>query len=163
MAYGSGERVEGEDAPQGARIRRADGSAIECDLARYPDGDWRGGATWKAVARESIQLDYDGDRFECDTVPPGAVISFGVELLPGGDGYGSAAATERVTKVEYEADFACPEGGTGLTWPTRPTDAASRRTAGRIAAALERVAIASREERDGKVIEVYASAIAPIA
>lgn len=109
-----------ETAPQGARIRRADGSAVECSLTRYPRADRRaGGAAWKAVARESIRLDYDGDRFECDSVPPGAAVCFvtspNVPLLP--DGSWAERATGGVVQ---ESDFACPEGGTGLTWPTRP-------------------------------------------
>jgi hypothetical protein len=67
-----------------------------------------------ATARESVLLDYDGDRFECDAVPPGVVICFVVPLLP------DESWDERTTGAEYESDFACPEGGTGLTWPTRP-------------------------------------------
>ena len=107
-----------ESAPQGARISRADGSAVECDLSRNPDGDWRGGAAWRAVAREGMRLDYSSDRFECDSVPPGTVICFSVDLLPGSDGwprdYGHAI------RVTASSDFACPHGGTRLTWPVRP-------------------------------------------
>jgi hypothetical protein len=115
-----------ETAPQGARIRRADGSAVECDLTRYPRGDRRGGgATWKAVARENVRLDYDGDRFECDSVPPGAVISFtvspNVPLLPDG-----GWAARPAGGVVYESDFACPEGGAGMSWPTRPRESGPR-------------------------------------
>lgn len=108
-----------EAAPQGARIRRADGSVIECDLTRYPRGDWRGGAAWKAVARENVRLDYDGDRYECDSVPPGAVICFivstNVPLLPDG-----SWDVRTPGGVVHESDFACPDGGTGMTWPTKP-------------------------------------------
>lgn len=112
-------------APQGARIRRADGSAVECNLTRYPPGDWRGGATWKAVARENIHLDYNSDRYECDSVPPGVVICFvvspNVTLLPDG-----GWARLMTGGVVYESDFACPEGGTDLTWPTRPQESGQR-------------------------------------
>jgi hypothetical protein len=107
-----------ETAPQGARVSRADGTAVECDLSRNPKGDWRGGAAWMAVAREPMSLDYNSDRFECDVAPPGTVICFSVDLLPGSDGW--PRGCEHVTKVTAESDFACPQGGTRLTWPVRP-------------------------------------------
>jgi hypothetical protein len=109
-----------EPAPHGARISRADGSAVECDLSRNPKGDWRGGAAWTAVAREAMRLDYGSDRFECDSVPPGAVICFSVPLLPGSDGWPRDLGA--VTSVTFESDFACPRGGSRLTWPARPDD-----------------------------------------
>lgn len=108
-----------ETAPRGARISRADGSAVECDLSRSPAGDWRGGAAWNAVAREAMRLDYRSDRFECDFMPPGAVICFSVPLLQGSDGWkwDDGGLTKGVTVT---SDFACPAGGTRLTWPVRP-------------------------------------------
>lgn len=111
-----------EIPPQGARIRRADGSTAECDLRRGRASAFYGGyAVWEAVAREAILLDYDSDRFECDMVPPRAVISFIVPLLPGSDGGRKGDwAEERITGITLTSDFPCPEGGTGLTWPTRP-------------------------------------------
>ena len=105
-------------APQGARIRRADGSVIECDLLRYPGRDWAGGEAWTATAPEGVLLDWDGDRFECDSVPPGSVVCFVVPLLPGSDGWPHDLGA--IKGVTLESDFACPEGGTGMTWPTRP-------------------------------------------
>jgi hypothetical protein len=112
-----------EAAPQGARISRADGSAVECDLSRDPEGGWRGGAAWRAVAREAMRLDYGSDRFECDSVPPGAVICFSVELLPGSDGACKGDWAEAgLTRITFGSDFACPHGGNRLTWPVRPAD-----------------------------------------
>jgi hypothetical protein len=109
-----------ETAPQGARIRRADGSTVECDVRRGRDwGFYRGYARWEAVAREAVRLDYDRDRFECDTVPTRTVMCFHVDLLPGGDGW-PRADEGWVTKVTETRDFPCPEGGTGLMWPTMP-------------------------------------------
>jgi hypothetical protein len=111
-----------EIPPHGARIRRADGSAAECDLRRGRTSAFYGGYTvWEAVARDAIRLDYDSDRFECDTVPPGTVICFVVPLLPGSDGTRKGDwAGERIAGVTLTSDFPCPDGGTGLTWPTRP-------------------------------------------
>lgn len=124
-AAGKGKRVSekslpiGETAPRGARIRRADGSVIECDLRRYPGRDWAGGAAWMATAPESVLLDWDGDRFECDSAPTGSVVCFAVPLLPGADGWPHDLGAD-IKGVTFESDFACPEGGTGMTWPTKP-------------------------------------------
>jgi hypothetical protein len=105
--------------PQGARVRRAGGTAVECDVQRGRPSSFYGGyEIWNAVAREPMSLDYNSDRFECDLVPPKSVICFSVDLLPGGDGWpGDVEGVERAT---FGSDFPCPEGGTGLAWPARP-------------------------------------------
>jgi hypothetical protein len=72
-----------------------------------------------AVARESMRLDYNSDRYECDFAPPGTVICFSVDLLPGSDGWPRAADIP-VLGVTLTSDFPCPQGGARLTWPVRP-------------------------------------------
>lgn len=66
-------------APRGVRIRRGDGTAVECDMLRDEDQDHDGIAEWVAVPRERFILDPDTDRLEVDMLPGRTCISL---LLP---------------------------------------------------------------------------------
>lgn len=73
-----------EAVPEGARVRRGDGSAVECDMLRDRDGDRDGCAMWLAVAREPFEFDPGGDHLEVDMLPGRTIIGFRLPLaLPG--------------------------------------------------------------------------------
>jgi hypothetical protein len=67
------------EAPSGVRIRRLDGSAIECRMLRDADQDVDGCAAWLAVPLERVAI-MPGDSLEADAVPPHTAIVLDLPL-----------------------------------------------------------------------------------
>jgi hypothetical protein len=70
-------RKKDEIAPEGVRIRRGDGSTVDCGMLRDPDGDRDGCAMWLAVPVQHIGIK-PGDSLEVGMLPARSIIRVGL-------------------------------------------------------------------------------------
>jgi hypothetical protein len=67
-------RKQAAQAPEGVRVRRADGTIVECDVLRDPDQDRDGCAMWIAVPREPLDINTGAFALLADVLPGKTIL-----------------------------------------------------------------------------------------